>query len=703
MKKQVILLAMAATVVSLLFASCNHDFGKMGTVKGDGIKVGETLTIKVDSDENIVRFENSTSKSARTIISDSFDLGTALTYYLWGTAQTGEAIDPKTVNITAVSDDNTTGKVILGIDCLNWDLTLAAVKTSDTAALGDNPSSAAIEAKAVLKANGTVDMMFTNEINFTLSPKGLSNPGTVSLKLAREPVNGTPWAIPAGYKATAYIYNITNGTPVLGGDGEDQDLSMVMYDFTNSENDKNFNYFQEAETKKDYTANGNSIKPGTYLFQVEFTSTKDKRKYVWNDTLIILPGSSFNNRTITIPNLLGTLPTTPGTLTATIFNDGDKEYPGYYTVKFDWDNDASKAIKNETNWALELIEIPDSEISEIQPTTDTGWKTLYDKATVKPVFDHAYFHSEQADTSYYDSYYKEGSLLANNYDVTMYFELGKRYVARLFAENNAGRSTNASYAVIDSRITHQNTTVFDTINMYRVTYHLQGGTWEDGDTTQTTDKIVYCNQGFVSESNPKTAVPYTVIAPNQDGSSGKPLLKNGDVKWGYWVTDISNDTKYPETSNILDPYTNFKNLDLYAVYARDGNVVVYKDSTYDIMASYVTGFGKTAGAISQDTTNTYEKGDRDAETKKFTPATLTVTLPTGDSQPTWTYDYVMFQISYGARTYYVERQEGASRGTANTFTIPMENLPTGNVYNCKIIATYNKTTVSYPFTMLITD
>ena len=162
MKKQAKLIVFAIAFASIFFASCNHDL--KGTVKGNGIKGGETLTIKVNSDDNIVRFENSTSKSARTIISDSFDLSTELTYYLWGTAQTGETLAPKKVYITDISDDNTTGKVILGIDCLNWDLTLAAVQTIDVPNLGDL-NTTNIEKYAVLKANGTVDMMFTNEIN----------------------------------------------------------------------------------------------------------------------------------------------------------------------------------------------------------------------------------------------------------------------------------------------------------------------------------------------------------------------------------------------------------------------------------------------------------------------------------------------------------------------------------------------------------
>ena len=693
MKKQAKLIVFAIAFASIFFASCNHDL--KGTVKGNGIKGGETLTIKVNSDDNIVRFENSTSKSARTIISDSFDLSTAFTYYLWGTAQTGKTLKPKEVYITDISDDNTTGKVILGIDCLNWDLTLAAVQTSDAQNLGANPDSNAIEQKAVLKAKGSVDMMYTNEINFTLSPKGLTKPGTINLKLARE----SNWTIPEGYIATAKILDITTGKPVLGGEQENQTLDTTMYDWTHAELSDNFNYFQESATKKPYKANDSVIKPGTYLFQVEFTSAGGKRTYVWNDTLIILPGSAFNDKTITIPNLIGTKPGNPGELTAKIHNDGDKEHPGLYTVTFNWENATSKAIINETNFALELIEIPDTIETFTKPEDDITWNILYDAATVKPKFDHNYFHNSPMDTEYYDSYYKSGSLLANNYDVTLYFQLGKRYVARIFAENNAGRSATASYAVIDASEIPGTAvdTTYDSINMYRVTYHLQGGTWTDGDTEQTTDVIKYWNKGSVN---------YTVIEPKGDGTAGNPKLTNGDVEWGYWLLNVSTNEKYPSSGDpaTLNPYEGWKNLDLYAVYARDGVVNVYKDIDYDISADYVAGFGKDAGGLANDATNEYSKGERDVD-ENFADATLTLTLPlpNNDTDPTWKYDYVMLQITYGSKTYYVERQEGAARGEPNTFTIPMNNIPTGPVYNCKVTATYKKTTVSYPFTLLVTD
>ena len=64
---------------------------------------------------------------------------------------------------------------------------------------------------------------------------------------------------------------------------------------------------------------------------------------------------------------------------------------------------------------------------------------------------------------------------------------------------------------------------------------------------------------------------------------------------------------------------------------------------------------------------------------------------------------VSLKISYAGRTYFNKEEVGGDRATGNTFTIPLANLPTGYVYNCLITARYQMTTVSYPFTIYLTD
>ena len=203
------------------------------------------LTISITSNENIKLF-NTSRNANRTIVADAFTTGDGLIFYLWGTAQSGQILAPKVVDVTPDkladnSDDPYNGKVILDIDSYNWELTLAACKTSDLTAIND------ITADAVLIGYGNVDMMFTNNIKFTLSPKGLAKTGTVDLDM----VLGEGMFIPTGYNVDAYIYDMTTGKEVLGSDGSSSLHEGIAFATTN------------GAMRANFTANGKDIKPGT--------------------------------------------------------------------------------------------------------------------------------------------------------------------------------------------------------------------------------------------------------------------------------------------------------------------------------------------------------------------------------------------------------------------------------------------------------
>ena len=163
-------------LLTVAFISCK------GSATGSFTGSDKTpLTISITSNENIKLF-NTTQNASRTIVADAFTTGSGLTFYLWGTAQTGQPLNPKEVTVTPdkiseTENDPYNGKVILDIDSYNWELTLAACKTA-----GLTTEQAILE-DAVLIGYGNVDMNFTNNINFTLSPKGLAKTGTVDLDM----------------------------------------------------------------------------------------------------------------------------------------------------------------------------------------------------------------------------------------------------------------------------------------------------------------------------------------------------------------------------------------------------------------------------------------------------------------------------------------------------------------------------------------
>lgn len=662
------------SLLTLAFAACNQN--ATGTYTGSD---KQPLNITIAPNE-MIKFTK--TGAGRTIVADPFSARN-LTFYLWGTAQSGQTLNPK--NVTVTSQDGIVGKIILDIDCYNWSLTLAACEESQ----GASPSIDTVLQNAVLIGYANVDMMFTNSIKFTLTPKGLSKNGGVDLTLQLE-TGDNAMTIPEGYTATAYIYDITTGEKILGS--EDEDLYQVISSFTTAHN---------------YTANGAEIPPGTYSFQIEFTKDGDLREFIWNDTIIILPGKTVE-QTIIIPNLIGKKPDTPEDFTVEFNKTGESgtaiaeesDYPDKYVAHFTWDG---SRVKTEMNFALEIAELADTSDVETliaAPIEDAdAFEALWNgTGTTNEKYTFDYLNDIRAD----QRFFKDGSLFANNTWVDLYLELGKRYIARLYSENNAGYSEDAAYLTI---VPVEEDAELTTINRFRITYVVQGGTWNEGADKGSEpegsdlDKIVYWS---------KSDTPYEVLNPvkgeNGKGSSGHPYLYQGPADWIYWITDLTTGSKYPDADS--DPYTpddyeGFENLELYASYSREGDIEVYNDKDYDILKAWVSAFGIEASAeadagVSKISTNIVSKAELDDPTA----TTVSVALP--DSID-WKYDKVSLKITYAKKTYFNKTQVGVANPDANTFDIALTNLPVGYVYNCLITAQYQMTTVSYPFTIYLTD
>ena len=710
------------SLLAVTMLSCKNS--SSGTFTGSD---KQPLNITIAANE-MIKFTK-TSNSSRTIVAEPFkshdaEKNALLDFYLWGTAQSGQTLEPKLVDVS--SDDGVIGKVVLDIDCYNWSLTLAACDKAAGTITGTGTGGALTPADvlkvAVLVGYGNVDMMFTNSIKFTLTPKGLSKTGNVNLtlKLATSGDPATAWTIPEGYVATAYIYDITTGKQILGGTEGADSLVMTLYDAAAASPITDLSSSSGAT----YNANSKVIKPGTYSFQVEFTKAGENRKYVWNDTLIILPGKTVTQE-ITIPNLVGTKPHEPTDLIVQFnkhMNNTDLEdekeeskFPGYYTAHLSWDG---SSVNTEMNFALQIAELKDTTDITTAIADDAAFDAIFEDVTkVNATYTFDYLNDIRADPRFY----RDGSLFANNEWVDIYLELGKKYIARLYSENNAGYSDVSAIATITPV---EDDATLTTINRYRIKYWNQGGIWNHGEvkgkenesTTNTgynLPRIEYWSQNI----NTEPAKPYVVLNPLKTenpethaltNTEASPYLYSGAADWIYWVTDLTSDTKYPYTTGTTTPapYTGYKNLDLYAVYARQGDFVIYNDKDYDIDAVYVAAFGVTSPA--QTSVNTVSKGTlgyhKDTAPEATTTVTLTLPSPVSPAtEPSWVYDKVTFEISYSGVTYFNETQTGEARGTANTFTIPLKQLPTGYTYNCKITAQYQMTTISYPFWIALTD
>lgn len=611
-----------AALLVVLLASCNP-INSTPSVKGEGILETKTLNISVSaSSDDLIAFPK-TSANARTIIGDSFVLnGTdaeKLYFYLYGNSQDGTVLDPKEISVS--SDDGITGKVLIDIECLNWELTLVAATTSrltETDAILDD---------AVLIGYANVDMQFTNNIKFTLTPDGLTKPGNVNLSVKLD-----DWTPPTGYEATAKIVNMKDGSTVKTTDSSDLvEVENIVFGV-----DGNFNF--------------NSIAPGIYTFLVDFVKDGERRTYNYSDTIIILPGRTITKDVI-IPKKIQDKPTAPTDFTVEYVADSEDIRAGFYEAQFTWTDNSN----NESNFALEILEI--NENDDLSDPWGNANNTVY-------VFD--YDNDIRANSVFY----KEGSLFANNTSITVYLGLGKRYMARLYAQNDAGLS-DADDTIDGDQSPDLSITGYDTasyLNRYKITYNLQGGTLTKDGNPYNVKYVEYYSQP--DEPN--------IITPNGEDSNPTLQIGSGEnaVNWTYWEKDSE---KYEETS-----YTGFKNLDLYAVYAREGDVEIYDPNNYEILDSYIASFT----GVSNTETQTYSKNAGTA---------VQIEL---DNEVDWNYDTVSLKIEYSGRIYYYSDQDGTD---SNTFDIDLTKLPSGRVYNFVLTATYGTTIVTYPMSINITD
>ena len=611
-----------AALLVVLLASCNP-INSTPSVKGEGILERKTLNISVSaSSDDLIAFPK-TSANARTIIGDSFVLngttpGEQLYFYLYGNSQDGTVLDPKEISVS--SDDGITGKVLIDIECLNWELTLVAATTrelTDTNAILD---------EAVLIGYANVDMQFTNNIKFTLTPDGLTKPGNVNLSVKLD-----NWTPPTGYEATAKIVNMKDGSTVKNTNNTDLLVENIVF------GDENFQF--------------DSIAPGIYTFLVDFVKEGERRTYNYSDTIIILPGRTITKDVI-IPKKIQDKPIAPTNFVVEYIADSEDIRAGFYEAKFTWTDNSN----NESNFALEILEINENDELLTDPWENAD-NTVY-------VFD--YDNDIRANSVFY----KEGSLFANNTSITVYLGLGKRYMARLYAQNDAGLSdadegTDGDQSPALS-ITGHNTASY--LNRYKITYNLQGGTLTKDGNPYNVKYVEYYSQ----PDNP------AIITPNGEGTNPTLQIGSGEnaVNWTYWEKDSE---KYEEAS-----YTGFKNLDLYAVYAREGEVEVYDPNNYEILDDYITSFTD----VSKTETKTYSKaGGTDVQIKL-------------DNEIDWNYDTVSLKIEYSGRIFYYLEQDGAD---SNTFEIDLTKLPSGRVYNFVLTATYGTTIVTYPMSINITD
>lgn len=644
-----------ALALLLGLAGCQNSL-EGDSVSGEGIEGLRTLTVEIKNYSEFVE-ESSVQANmfapARSIMPDAFKTSDTLSYYLYGKASNGEEKE-----WTSVTVEN--GKFTLDVEPYNWNLTLAV--TADAATkITEADDLAAVKGKAVLIGYAAVDLTrHANSASFTLKPDGLTTPGKVKLTTSLE----GSWTIPDNIESVRLgIYNFTKGTVVNYSDDSSTVVTVT----------KSAGTIAFPSTFGDDQKN---IAPGTYTFKVEFLNAKDECEAEWSDSLVILPGKT-NKTAVSVPNVTGTAPAAATAFTASYVDGTEDSTPGFYDVKFEWDG---TACVNERNFEIDLFEVTGSTVAAI-PTDDTTW-------------DSAVTDSGKTAVTYgskviSDPFYVEGSLLANNTSLTMKLPLGKAYVARIRAVNRAGSSDNAYVTVGTGKGTG---TVFEGtfINLFRIRYNLQGGTYTPATgTAQTTPIVDYASKEIAYR------VPDT-----SDAATTNTLVKNS-LSWTKWK---KADNTYVDTTATPN-YSGPENIDLYACYTTDADVNIFNAADYKLDAAWITvGEGSATLTGTESCTLTLSKA-----TALNTDGALIWTVNVADKGETspitgkFAYDSVTIKVSAFGNTYYTQTQADVAVGTPATFTQTGAKLLESGTYNVMITATEGTTTVTLPVVLTITD
>lgn len=645
-----------ALALLLGLAGCQNSL-EGDSVSGDGIEGLRTLTVEIKNYSEFVE-ESSVQANrfapARSIMPDAFTTADTLSYYLYGKASNGETKEWTEVTVTG-------GKFTLDVEPYNWNLTLAVTADAATT-IADADELATVKGKAVLIGYAAVDLTrHANSASFTLKPDGLTTPGKVKLTTSLE----GSWTIPDNIESVRLgIYNFTKGTVVNYSDDNTTVVTVTKSAGTTIAFPSTF-----GDSSKD-------LAPGTYTFKVEFLDAKDECEAEWSDSIVILPGKT-NDKPVAVPNVIGAKPAAATDFTAS-YVDGTKDItPGFYDVKFEW---KGAACVNERSFEIDLLEVTGSTVAAI-PTDDTTW-------------DSAVTDSGKTAVTYgskviSDPFYVEGSLLANNTSLTMKLPLGKAYVARIRAVNRAGSSDNAYVTVGTGKGTG---TVFEGtfINLFRIRYNLQGGTYtpETG-SAQTTPIVRYAS----------TETAYLV--PDTSEAATTNILVKNSLSWTKWK---KADNTYVDTT-ATPKYSGPENIDLYACYTTDADVDIFDAADYKLDAAWITvGEGSATLTGTESCTLTLSKA-----TALNTDGALIWTVNVADKGETspitgkFAYDSVTIKVSAFGNTYYTQTQANVAVGTSATFTQTGAKLLESGIYNVKITATAGTTTVTLPVVLTITD
>lgn len=550
-----------SVLVSFIALGCSNTSGD-AISNGNGVTAKKTatkvITLVATGEQGAIDFRN--PLVSPTIVADTVTASSLKYYLFYKNLVTGVEKNPtESTNFTPSATSPNVGTVPLSIEDGYYKFWLYATEATP-ATLTD----AGVKAVALFLGQTEADLRTsTDTVSFYLTSDGIGGSANVSIKLLT-----TGWTVPSGYTASARITNKTDGNTASG--------TTVA---------SGISITSTAPATAQYTQT--NVTAGTYNFEVAFENSTLGKTYVWSDTIIVAPNHNIVKE-VSIPDVIGLPPAAPSDFLAT-FKNPTTVTAGSYEVEFDWKAEASV---NEAYFQIELLEIPSGPTyDQIADDTDTDWDATYMGTlgvsdTNITILDKNFYGNEAQN-------WIKGSLRKNNTRAVVALPLGKRYLARIAAVNDAG---NSPYRYVDFKNTAvtpdtgYNKFAADAkvINRYRLTYNLLGGTRKTAGATPTTsteDMVEYRTQNDKANSTANTYAASVITSgtdvpsadiwdPAEDTDTYESLIKNGKA-WTTWRLDSSTSASYYpsyNTSNLPNPYnppdyTEFENLTLFASYS----------------------------------------------------------------------------------------------------------------------------------------
>lgn len=553
-------LGVAAAFLALGCSNTSDNaFALVNLPSSSGAKTAQkTITLVATGDAEAIKFPVSAASGiSATIVADALDADT-LKYYLFTTPLVGGGtIDPQGPLAFEAPDAGkpNVGTVPLSIPDGYYKFKLWATES----AVGTPITETAVKDVAVFVGETEADLRTsTDTVTFYLSSDAVPGSANVALKLMT-----TGWTVPDGHSITAAMTKKTDGSIVGTADW------VSVASITNT-----------APGSAQYTATG--APAGTYNFEVRFKNDTTGKTYTWSDTIIVNANHNIA-KTIEIPEIIELPPEAPTDFNAT-FKDPATITAGDYNVEFSWKADASV---NEAYFQIELLEIPvNTAWADINADTTTEWTDGY--RTTLGNSGPSYITTLGAD--FYGNKAKkwvDGSLRKNNTKAVVALPLGKRFLARIAAVNDAGPSAYCYVEFANASVPAALTTGYSkfsadskVVNRYRLTYNLLGGTiTKADDTTSDKDIVEYRTQNEEANGTSGTYKAASIASnidvltadiwnPATDTTTYKSL-KKGAKAWTAWRRDSSASATYYGTSPSYDPpdYTGCENLVLYASYS----------------------------------------------------------------------------------------------------------------------------------------